>query len=42
MPIFTGNRSYIAWSWFESLVNYEKEADHREQLNNDFYAGAMT
>ena len=42
VAVFTGNRSYIAWSWFESLTNYQREAEHRQQLNNDFYAGAMT
>ncbi len=41
LAAFTGNRSFIAWSWFESLVNYQQVADRRAQLNNDFYAGAM-
>jgi hypothetical protein len=42
LAVFTGNSSYIAWSWFESRANYQNEADYREKLNNDFYSGAMT
>jgi hypothetical protein len=42
LAVFTGNRSYIAWSYFESLTDYSQEAKQREQLNNDFYSGAMT
>jgi hypothetical protein len=42
LAVFTGNKSYIAWSWFESLTNYLSEADYREKLDNDFYSGAMT
>ncbi len=41
LAVFTGNRSYIAWSWFESLTNYINEAEYREKLNNDFYSGAI-
>jgi hypothetical protein len=42
LAAFTGNRSYIAWSWFESLTNYSNQADDRDKLDNDFYSGAMT
>jgi hypothetical protein len=42
LAVFTGNKSYIAWSWFESLTNYIHEAEYREKLNNDFYSGALT
>ena len=42
LGVFTNNKSYIAWSWFESHANFIKEADYRENLNNDFYSGAMT
>jgi hypothetical protein len=42
LAVFTGNKSYIAWSWFESLTNYINEAESREKQNNDFYSGAMT
>jgi hypothetical protein len=42
LAAFTGNKSFIAWSWFESLTNYSNEADRREKLDDDFYSGAMT
>ena len=42
LTAFTGNKSYIAWSWFETLTNNPDEASYREKLNNDFYSGAMT
>ncbi len=42
LAAFTGNKSYIAWFWFESLTNYIAEADYRAKLDNDFYSGAMT
>jgi hypothetical protein len=42
LAVFTNNKSYIAWSWFESLTNYINEAESRDKLNNDFYSGAMT
>jgi len=42
LAVFTNNKSYIAWSWFESLTNYINEADYRDKLDNDFYSGAMT
>jgi Uncharacterized membrane protein (DUF2298) len=42
LTLFTGNKSYIAWSYFESLANYSNEAATREKDNNDFYSGAMT
>jgi hypothetical protein len=41
LAVFTGNKSYIAWYWFESLTNYINEANSREKFNNDFYSGAM-
>ncbi len=42
LAVFTKNKSYIAWPWFESLTNYEAEANYRQKLNDDFYSGAMT
>jgi hypothetical protein len=42
IAVFTGNRSYIAWEWFEERANYADEATSREKLDNDFYSGAMT
>jgi len=42
LAVFTKNKSYIAWYWFESLTNYQSEADYRTKLNDDFYSGAMT
>jgi len=42
LTVFTDNRSYIAWSWFESVTNYINEAQNRDKLDNDFYSGAMT
>jgi hypothetical protein len=42
LAVFTNNKSYIAWAWFESLTNYANEAEYREKLDNDFYSGAMT
>jgi hypothetical protein len=42
LTAFTGNDSYIAWSWFESNASNKAEADTREQQNNDFYSGKMT
>ena len=42
LAVFTNNKSYIAWYWFESLTNFIKEADYRKKLNDDFYSGAMT
>jgi hypothetical protein len=41
LTVFTGNMSYIAWSWFETHASDAAEAKAREKLNNDFYAGAM-
>jgi hypothetical protein len=40
--VFTENRSYATWTYFESVANYAAEAEYREQKNNDFYSGAMT
>jgi hypothetical protein len=42
LAVFTGNKSYIAWYWFESLTNYMDQAETRRKLNDDFYSGAMT
>jgi hypothetical protein len=42
LAVFTKNKSYIAWYWFESLTNFESEANYRQKLNDDFYSGAMT
>jgi hypothetical protein len=42
LAVFTGNKSYIAWTTFESLTNYKGEVAYRDKLDNDFYSGAMT
>jgi hypothetical protein len=41
LATFTGNRSYSAWFYFESVADYPEEAEYRAKLNNDFYAGAL-
>jgi hypothetical protein len=41
LATLTGNRSYSAWFYFESVADYEDEALYRSKLNNDFYAGAL-
>jgi len=40
--VFTGNRSYIAWDWYEQNTSNWSEAPRRAKLNNDFYSAAMT
>lgn len=40
--VFTENRSFATWTYFESVANYADVAEAREKLNNDFYSGAMT
>lgn len=42
LPVFTGNRSYVAWYTFLSIANYKSETMNRVKLNDDFYSGAMT
>ena len=42
LGVFTENRSYATWTYFESVANYRDEAEAREKQNNDFYSGAMT
>jgi hypothetical protein len=42
LAVFTENRSYSAWSYFETVADYGDEADYRSKLDNDFYTGAMT
>jgi hypothetical protein len=42
VAVFTENRSYSTWTYFESVANYADEAYRREKQNNDFYSGAMT
>jgi hypothetical protein len=42
ITVFTGNRSYIAWEWFEERANYAEESKTREKIDNDFYSGALT
>jgi hypothetical protein len=42
LAVFTENRSYATWTYFESVANYRDEAERREKENNDFYSGAMT
>ena len=39
--VFTENRSYATWTYFESVANYRDVAEDREKQNNDFYAGAV-
>ena len=41
LAVFTENRSYATWTYFESVANYREEAEYREKQNNDFYSGAM-
>ncbi len=42
LAVFTENRSYSAWYYFETVADYGDEADRRAKLDNDFYSGAMT
>jgi hypothetical protein len=42
LTVFSGNRSYIAWTYFETVADYGDEADYRNKLNNDFYAGVLS
>jgi len=42
LTVFTENRSFSTWTYFESVANYSDVAEYREKLNNDFYSGAMT
>jgi hypothetical protein len=41
LAVFTENRSYSTWTYFESVANYVDVAQYREKQNNDFYSGAM-
>jgi hypothetical protein len=41
LTVFTGNRAYIAWSWFESHANLIEQAQARDKFNNAFYDGSM-
>jgi len=41
LAVFTENRSYATWTYFESVANYPEVAKYREKQNNDFYSGAM-
>ncbi len=41
LAVFTGNRSYSAWFYFESVADFPEEALYRANLNNEFYAGTM-
>lgn len=38
---FSGNRSYIAWSFQEDECGHPGEPAYRNDLNNSFYAGTM-
>jgi hypothetical protein len=40
--VFSGNRSYVAWSWYEQMVNFRDQVDYREKVNNDFYSGTLS
>jgi Uncharacterized membrane protein (DUF2298) len=42
LAVFTENKSYATWTYFESVANYREEAEYREKQNNDFYSGAMS
>jgi hypothetical protein len=42
LAVFTENRCYATWTYFESVANYADVAEYREKQNNDFYSGAMT
>jgi hypothetical protein len=42
LTVFTENRSYATWTYFESVANYVDVAEYREKQNNDFYSGAMS
>ncbi len=42
LQVFTENRSYATWTYFESVANFREQAEYREKQNNDFYSGAMT
>ena len=39
--VFTENRSFSTWTYFESVANYQEVAEAREKLNNAFYDGTM-
>jgi len=39
--VFTGNRCYSAWYFYESRVNFESESLRRFDPNNHFYDGTM-
>ncbi len=41
LAVFSENRSYSTWTYFESVANYVDVAEYREKLNNDFYSDAM-
>ena len=41
LTVFTENRSYSTWTYFESVANYVDVAEYREKQNNDFYSGNM-
>jgi len=41
LEVFTENRSYATWTYFESVANYREVAEEREKQNNDFYSGVM-
>ena len=41
LAVFTENRSYATWTYFESVANYKNEAERREKQNNDFYSGDL-
>ncbi len=41
LTVFTENRSYATWTYFESVANYVEVAEYREKQNNDFYSGNM-
>ena len=38
---FSGNRCYIAWFFQEYQCGHGGEAEYRDKMNNDFYAGKM-
>jgi hypothetical protein len=39
LAVFSGNRTYIAWTYSEERYGHKGENDYRAQQVNDFYAG---
>jgi hypothetical protein len=41
LAVFSGNRTYIAWTWSEFHYGHGGENDFRAKQVNDFYAGTL-